>query len=49
MTNIKINDLKPQDIVVELDFEKIEDIKGGCPVCIPLLIAAGIAAGWSLN
>ena len=42
MTTIKIEDLNVNAYMVNLDIEEVAEVKGGCPVCIPLiLIAAG--------
>ncbi|MBD2357981.1 hypothetical protein H6G41_25790 [Tolypothrix sp. FACHB-123] len=50
MANITIQNLDAQNLaIVELDNNQLNEVKGGCPICIPLLFAAGIAAGYLLN
>ena len=51
MTTIKIEDLNVTSSMTDLNSSKITDVKGGCPVCIPLLlVAAGYAyESWKRN
>ncbi len=49
MVNILIQDLNAQSVLVELDVNEVNEVKGGCPICIPLLFAAGLALGYALN
>lgn len=48
MATITVQDINVQSLV-ELDTDKLNSVKGGCPICIPLVFAAAAAAGYYLN
>ncbi|MHC0063917.1 hypothetical protein HUN01_17565 [Nostoc edaphicum CCNP1411] len=46
MANILIQDLNAQSGLVELNTSELNEVKGGCPICIFLV---AVAVGYLLN
>jgi len=46
MANILIQDLNTQSVLVELNTSELNEVKGGCPICIFLI---AVAVGYALN